>query len=191
MQDNGRKLQLDQKALNLDYSFNWDVDLSNRVIRLCGDIESDDFGIFDAQLTALEEISRKPVTVRISTFGGDVYAALAIAGRMKASKCKTIVTEVYGKCMSAGTLICVAGKYRKMSSLSYFMHHEAYYGMEGRHSEMKATLKQAEREENDWCSAMESFTGIPANYWKNEGVSFDKYFSAEECLQLGIVDEIV
>jgi ATP-dependent protease ClpP protease subunit len=139
-----KKIELERLALNLEYSFNRGVDLENRIIRLTEDIEEHHFDWFDSALTALEAENRKRVTLRISSYGGDVYSALGIIGRMRNSKC-LIDTEGYGKIMSASTAILAAGHKRSMSSLAEFMHHESSYSVEGRHSEIQHEVNYSQK----------------------------------------------
>ena len=55
-------------------------------------------------MTTLENLNRKTITIKINSYGGDVYTALAIVGRMLESKC-LLQTKGYGKIMSAATII--------------------------------------------------------------------------------------
>lgn len=193
MDNNQRRkkiVALERLALNLEFSFNRGVDLDNRIIRLTEDIEDHHFDWFDSALTALESESKKTVTIRISSYGGDVYTALGIIGRMQNSTVSKINTEGYGKIMSAATAILAAGDKRSMSKLAEFMHHESSYGVEGRHSEIVHEVKVSERLSLKWSELMHEFTGIPAAYWLKKGVGNDFYISAEDCLELNIVDEV-
>jgi ATP-dependent protease ClpP protease subunit len=108
---------------------------------------------------------------------------------MEKSPCK-IITEGYGPIMSAATAILAAGDERKMSKRAWFMHHEASYGIEGRHNEVKNFVRQQEREELEWAKLMEELTGVNKNTWLVAGKNIDKYFSPQECLQLNVVDKL-
>lgn len=178
-----------QASLLLDYSFGYKVDFKNRIITISGDIDSDAFEIIDAGLTEMESQSKKTVTIKINSGGGDTYQAGAIVGRLRESKCK-IVTKGYGHIMSAATLILASGQERLCSKYALFMHHESSYGMEGRHSDAKDFIQQMEKEDDLWSAWMESFTKKPAAYWKKTGVRKDAYFTAEDLLELGVVDEL-
>lgn len=185
-----QRIELEQLALNLDYSFNRGVDLNNRIIRLTEDIEDHHFDWFDASLTALESMNRQRVTLKVSSYGGDVYAALGIIGRMKKSKC-LIDTEGFGKIMSAATAILAAGHQRSISRFAEFMHHEssyeAGYARESEHQEaLRHSLKLSEK----WCALMQELTGTPKEYWRKKGVGKDLYLTPEQCLKLNVVDEI-
>lgn len=190
MQDErSKKLELEQLSLNLDYSFEKGIDLQNRVIRLTEDIEEHHFDWFDAALTTLESLNRKRITLRISSYGGDVYCALGIIGRMRKSKC-IIDTEGYGKIMSAATAILAAGHKRSMSEFAEFMHHECSYAVEGRHSEIQHEVEISQKLSEKWCALMQELTGIPRQFWLTHGRGKDYYMSAQQCLNMNIIDEI-
>ncbi len=186
-----QKIELDSLALNLEYGFNKGVDLQNRIIRLTDDIDDHHFDWFDSCLTALESMSRKTVTMRISSYGGNPDMALAIIGRMRNSSVVKINTEGYGVIMSAATAILAAGDHRKMSSLAQFMHHESSYTVEGRHSEVQHEVKTHQRLSEMWCSLMYDLTGTPKQYWMTRGVGKDYYLDAKQCLELNVIDEIM
>lgn len=186
-----KKVELESLVVNLQYAFEKGLDLENRVIRLTDDIDDHHFDWFDTCLTALESLNRKAVTIRISSYGGNPDIALGIVGRMRNSKVTKINTEGYGVVMSAATAILAAGDNRKMSSLAQFMHHEASYAVEGRHSEIQHEVKIAQRLSEMWCLLMNELTGIPKQYWITRGVGKDYYLTPEQCLKLNIIDEIM
>jgi ATP-dependent Clp protease protease subunit len=166
------------------------IDLQSRNIQLIGDISEDMFALLDVALNLLEAKNKQGITIKINSMGGSVYDALAIVSRIRSSKCY-ITTEAYGACMSAATMILAAGKKRKMSESAVVMHHESAYDVEGTHSQVKHLSAQIEREELMWCKMMEKFTGTSSEVWASKGkLGEDWYLSAEECKDLGIIDEI-
>tara|TARA_R110000868_G_C10973188_1_gene771560 strand:+ start:90871 stop:91488 length:618 start_codon:yes stop_codon:yes gene_type:complete len=177
-------------ALLLNYAFEYGVDFKNRTITITGELAHGWFDIVDAALTQMEAESKSTVTIKVNSPGGDTYEAMAIIGRIKNSKCH-IVTEGYGHIMSAATLILACGNKRKMSRYAQFMWHEASYGIEERHSVIKATVAQVEREETKWAEAMSEFTNKSVAFWKKTGVGIDKYLEAEQLLEYGAIDEII
>lgn len=184
-----KKIELEALSLNLHYSFENGLDIQNRIIRLTDDIEDFHFDWFDAALTTLESISRKRITLRISSYGGDVYAALGIVGRMQRSKC-LIDTEGYGKIMSAATIVLAAGQKRSMSKLAVFMHHEASFSLEGKESEVDHELRQIKRESDTWAGLMSELTSLPKQFWLQQGTGKNLYLDAERCKQMNIIDEV-
>lgn len=165
------------------------IDIPSRTIQLFSEIDEKAFKFIDAALTLLENHSKKQVTIKINSPGGSVYDALAIIGRMKASPCK-ITTEGYGSVMSAATVILAAGEKRRMSRYSMFMWHEHSYDTGGRHSEVKAWVRQFDKEEEQWSQIMAEFSKKDAEFWKSLGKYTDKFFSAQELLEAGVIDEV-
>lgn len=172
-------------------AFDHGVDLVGRSIQLVGVIDEEMFRLVDTALNLLERDSKATVTFKINSQGGSVYDAMAIIGRMRSSKCK-IVTEGYGSVMSAATLILAAGDKRRISELSWVMWHESSYDVGGTHTQVKHFSQQVDREDKMWVQMMAKLTLATADFWQNKGQSGkDFYLNAKECLELGIVDEII
>ena len=182
-------LALEKKALQLNYSFEWGVDVANRVIRISGEIDTGYFDFLDAALTELESESKGAITLRINCPGGSVYEALAMVGRIDACK-RQIITEGYGHIMSAATLLIASGDKRKMSRRAHFMHHESWCALEGRLSELSTEIAQLQHEQKEWCFAMAELTSMPSEFWEYAGTGTNAYFTPEQCLEYGIVDEL-
>lgn len=171
------------------------LDIDARVIRLEGEIGEDIiFADFDWKLTQLEQLSDKPITVRLNSEGGSFYDALSIVGRIKSCKCEVIV-EGYGSVMSAATLILVAGSKRRLSSYAWFMLHEIRVSGEAHKdvplSDQADEVKQLEREQQRWCHILGELTKQPSDWWRRSIKKQDLYLSPQECLDLGIIDEII
>lgn len=168
------------------------INLDTRTFTL-GDIDEGLFEYTSSCLSILEQQGNGNITIELSSFGGSTYEALAIIGRIQASPCKVNIT-VYGKCMSAATLILAAatGK-RKMAKTSWFMYHEARYELgDQRHSNQRDILEQYEKEERAWDRWMGVYTKKPEAFWTELSNSRkDHYFSPEECLEMGVIDMIV
>lgn len=167
-----------------------DVNFKSRSIQIVGAIDEKMFCKIDNELTLLEGKNKRAITFKINSYGGSVYDALAIVGRMQKSPCD-IITEVYGQVMSAATIILAAGDKRRMSKLAFLLHHEGSYGAGGTHTQIKHYVNQAERENNLWCKTMAEFTGASAKFWRTRGLSgLDLYLSAEQCLKIKVIDEV-
>lgn len=179
------------KELKYTLLFERGVDFENRVIRINGEINDEVFDLVDTGMTIMEKQGRGNIIIRINSDGGEVYSALAIVGRLKKSKSVKIITEGYGRIMSAATLILACGDKRRISQYAFFMHHEAAYDAgDLKLSSMKHQLAQWEAEEKFWAEKMAEFTEKDANWWAKQGVGQDAYFSPEQLLDFGVVDEI-
>jgi ATP-dependent protease ClpP protease subunit len=182
-------IKLSRTSILLQYIFEYGVNFEERVINVTGEIDSDKFDLIDFALTEMENHNHSTVTIKINSHGGDAYQALAIVGRLKKSKCH-IVTEGYGQIMSAATIILACGDRRKMSKYGFFMWHENSYELEGKHSEIKAEVLQNDREEKLWANTMAHFSKKDSSFWLKNGVGKNAYFTADNLLKMGVVDEI-
>lgn len=190
-------LKLSRIAIHYEYLFEWGINFKDRSITLSNDVDEGMFDIVDAAITEMETESKKTITIKLNSFGGSVYDALGIVGRMKKAKCP-IITEGYGKIMSAATLILAAaningkkGK-RRISELAWFMHHEASVALEEtmKVSELEAYNNQLKRENKQWAYWMARLSKKPDSFWLEKGVLIDVYFTPEDLLRMGVVDEI-
>ena len=185
-----QELSVQMFEVKTEQAFKHGFNVTARTIQLVGDIDEELFKQFDTAMTILEEEAKSTITIKINSLGGSVYDGLAIVGRIRNSKCK-VVTEGYGAIMSAAILILAAGKRRKMSRYANAMWHESSYEHGGTVAQMEHLNRQMKREEEMACQAMERFSSTPAKFWATEGkLGKDLYLTAEECLTLGVIDEV-
>jgi len=197
--------EIEKHKLQLLYAFDYGVNLKSRVVQLIPQtseieesedwgpsIKEHDFAHLDAVLTELESYNRSAITIRIMSWGGSVQSAMAIIGRMRASKCK-IITEGFGTIQSAATLILAAGQERRISEFCTFMHHSSNYGISPgtRHTQAQAFVEQAQREEEQWAKWMAEFSDKPKKFYMEQGKHLDVYWTPEQLLEFGIVDKII
>lgn len=181
---------VDKIDLNLKYAFENNINIKARVIQLTGEVDSDMFNLVDTGLTELERHNQKAITIRINSEGGHVSDALGIVGRLRHSKCR-IITEAYGSCMSAATLIFASGSRRKISKYCLFMHHEFSYEADGRHSNIKAEVLETDRQQQLWAEFMSSFSLKSAEFYLNNGKYEDRYWTPSQLIEFGIADEVI
>lgn len=123
-----RKEFTDNAVQNL---FNHGLLLSQRTIFLEGTRDCDEYGAIDGfmaskfikAMTVLESVSSEPITIIISSYGGDARDAFSIYDRIKSSKC-VIIMIAYGKIMSAGVLIFQAADNREIAPNTTLMIHD-------------------------------------------------------------------
>ena len=178
--------------LHLDLIFDYGINFKERIIVLSSDIEEGLFEFVDASLTEMESQGRGKIIVKINSYGGDFYEALAIVGRIQKTKNKNIqvITEGYGKVMSASTLILASGTKRRISKYAFFMHHGSSYGVKGRHEDIKDYVNQAEKENKLWNKWIAELSKKSVKFWEDAARKKDAYFTAEELKKLGVVDEV-
>jgi ATP-dependent Clp protease protease subunit len=174
---------------------------------LNGNAEIDIFGDIDSwwgynlnQLRyELSAIQSNELTVNISTYGGDAFEALAIGGVLDSLQ-KNVTTIGYGVVASAGTVILLAGKKRKMAANSFFMIHNPTAMAGGEASEMRKTADLLDKIQSQlvdiYVTAIEKSgklidgdreaTAKKVTKW----VENETWFTADEALQYGFIDEI-
>lgn len=185
-----KKKDIDLELVRLEFCFDRGINIADRIIQLTGDIEEGvTFDFVDAALTEMERENKKSITLKINSPGGSVYEALAVVDRIRESKCH-IITKCYGHAMSAASLILAAGNKRYIGKQSWLMHHEISSNFSGSLSAIDEELKQLKREMQQWAIAMSHFSNESVEFWKNAAYKTDFYLNAEECLQVGVIDEV-
>lgn len=165
-------------------------------IRIIGAIDEETYEAFCVKLDALENITGKnkpkTVAVEITSDGGSAYLALAFVDRMRLSPLKFVTTGV-GRVASAATLILAAGDVRRLTEESWVMVHEDSGEVEGTVSEMEAAIKHLRAMENQWNSLLSQYSrnkskpAVFAELHKRGDVNL----TPKECVDLGLVDEII
>jgi len=139
-------------------------------------------GVSDAILTA--GVTNDDLTVLISTYGGDLYVALAIYDLLRLHSHK-VTTVAVGPCMSSGLVILQAGNHRAMTENAVLLTH---YGEDGAASveDVKQNNKMHEKHKAI-VSQHVKVTKRTINGWYKH----DTYFDAKKALQIGLVDEVL
>lgn len=163
--------------------------MKQRLIRIVGTIDEDAFKQFSEQLSELEQISSKPVTIELSSGGGVAYDALAFSGRMRNSPCELIV-KAYGYVASAAVLILASGDERQMAKEAWVMVHEDSAKTKGNVVELEREVKHLRRMEDQWSHLLGYLSNASAEEWTNLH-KITSYLSAEQCLTLGLVDVLI
>lgn len=138
----------------------------------------------------LESMNGEPITVRINSGGGDVFAAHAIHNLLAAYKGKVTVV-IDGLCASAATIVAMAGDKVIMPANALFMIHNPMIGLSDFYQAAELVKVTA---------ALEKIRdSIVAGYRKRCKASVEQleammdaetWLSADECLAQGFVDAI-
>ena len=99
------------------------LDLKKRRLTLLGDVNEDMLLKTLLSLDALEAKSTTlPITITLSSCGGDAYDCLGVYDRIKSSPCPITIIGI-GPVMSSGTIILQAAKRRLLMENVRFMIH--------------------------------------------------------------------
>jgi ATP-dependent Clp protease protease subunit len=168
--------------------------LKERIIMLNGPIEDYMANLIVAQILFLEsENTEKDISLFINSPGGVVTAGMSIYDVMQFVKCD-IATYVMGQACSMGSLLAQAGAAGKRYMLPNARHmiHQPSGGARGQATDMqiqveeilkmKKTLTEIYVKHNSQSKTFDQLT---------VDMERDKFMSAEEALQYGLVDKII
>jgi ATP-dependent Clp protease protease subunit len=130
-----------------------------------------------------------PLRLFINSYGGSVFAGFSIMDTIK--NCKTPVhSYVDGSAASAATLISVVAKKRFIFPNSFMLVHQLSSTMWGNYEAMKDEMENLDLIMDRIKKIYKEHTNMGVRQITNI-LKKDKWFEAELCLELGLVDEIV
>ncbi|CAM6004759.1 unnamed protein product [Sphagnum balticum] len=158
-------------------------------INLIGDTDEHMYSNFIETLGEIEESGAEEVYVELNSTGGDVYVAIAIASRMRLSKLRFNI-GAFGIVGSSAVIILASGTYRSMAKEAWALVHEDGCEYEGRVSKLEKYAKHQRRMEDQWNALLAERTKTDAKTWGDLHKA-STYLDAQECLALGLVDEVI
>jgi len=137
------------------------------------------------------EYKPKPIKVYIDSYGGAVYQCFGLLSVIERSK-TPVHTIVTGCAMSCGFLILLAGHKRFAHKMSTPLYHQVSTGFFGKVQDMEEKLEEAKRLQTQIEDYTKSRTKIAKKKLREilENKK-DWYMTADEALELGVVDEIL
>jgi ATP-dependent Clp protease protease subunit len=168
--------------------------LKERIVMLNGPVEDNMANLIVAQLLFLEsENPDKDISLFINSPGGVVTAGMSIYDTMQFIK-PAVKTYVMGQACSMGSLLAQAGAEGKRYMLPNARHmiHQPSGGAGGQATDMEIQV-------NEIIKMKKNLTEIYVNH-NSKGKTFeelsadmerDKFMSAEEALEYGLIDKIV
>ena len=150
--------------------------------------------IFIEDMTKALNTSQPIIPVYIDSYGGDVYALMAMIDVIKSSD-KPVATICMGKAMSCGAVLLACGEkgHRYMSQNATVMIHDVSSFSEGKSEEIKSDAAETERLQKMFYKILDKECERKDGYFDklvfNKGRS-NLYLDAEQCLKHGLADEI-
>jgi ATP-dependent protease ClpP protease subunit len=141
---------------------------------------------FDADLKALGDV--KTITVRIHSYGGDVFAANAIHNMLVRHPAQ-IVTINDGACASAATIIYAAGTTRIAPANAAFLYHNPWTYSDGNAAELRKIADDLDRCRDTMLVTYEEQSTLG----RDELIALmdeDRWMGAAEALEYGFVTEV-
>ncbi|KAL2756937.1 hypothetical protein ACRALDRAFT_1062610 [Sodiomyces alcalophilus JCM 7366] len=173
--------------------------LQERIVCLNGAIDDTVSASIVAQLLWLESDSPdKPITLYINSPGGSVSSGLAIYDTMTYIK-SPVSTVCLGAASSMAALLLAGGEAGKRYSLphSSVMIHQPLGGTQGQASDILIYANQIQRVREKINKIMQYHLNKSFGHDKydidqvNDMMERDKYLSAEEAKEIGVIDEIL
>jgi ATP-dependent Clp protease protease subunit len=133
----------------------------------------------------------EPIKVYIDSYGGYVYQCFGLLSVIERSQ-TPIHTIVTGCAMSCGFMILICGHKRFAHKLSTPLYHQVSSGAFGTAKDLEEKLEETKRLQKQLESIVREKTEISKKTLKEIFVTKKDWFmSAEEALELGVVDEIL
>lgn len=143
----------------------------------------------DKPFVKIPEPELIPLKLIINSPGGEVLAALFAIDEIKRLKI-TVHTYISGFCASAATLLSLAGQKRYISKHSYMLIHEVRGAAWGKKSDMMDTFENV----NKLSELIIDYYVENTKLTREELPTIlqrDRYWSAKDCKEKGLVDEIL
>lgn len=181
------------KQTNLDILLEHDFDIRTRTIFLSGEVDSDSTKKFIKILMFMDKTVGEIIVI-MNSEGGDVSSGFAIYDTIKDCQ-NEVVIKVVGISMSIATIILQAGDKRIMTKYSRLMIHRGSMEIEGHFTDVQRAVDE-NAEMDKICidiyhnRALEKNPDFKRSRWRKL-MDFDSYFSADKCLELGLIDEII
>ena len=169
----------------------WGINIKSNTMYLTYEIEQDTLYAVTTRFdNFLQHNEGKDINLIISSYGGDVYSMLGIIDYFKSLPVK-VNTHCLGACMSAAAVIlgCGTGN-RTISKNSTVMVHEGSAFESGKTSDVLKGADHLKKLQSNINRIMAEVTGKDQEFWDKVS-QHDTYLTAEECLDYGIVDEII
>lgn len=194
--------QNNSKMLSIPQDKNTGISVNNFKIRFWTDVNNDSCKELIEHIIELEDklddlSGNFPVSANdlpsielyINSPGGTVHDALAVVDHIQASK-YNFVSIIEGSAASAATIISVVCDKRKIYKNAMMLIHELSSGIRGRMSFMQDDIYCCKKLMNIINNIYMGHTKISSDSL-NDVLKRDIYWSADEALEIGLVDEII
>lgn len=129
------------------------------------------------------------IHLHLSTDGGEYFAAVSTVQTIRNMNCNVHV-YIEGFVASAGTLIASVCKKRIIGEFSKMLVHQMRGGHVGKYVEMQDNIENCNEMMGDIKSLYLKYTNFEDDAL-DELLRREKYLSAAECLECGLVDKII
>jgi ATP-dependent Clp protease protease subunit len=164
------------------------IDLENRVLELTGVVAEPMLSFLLRGLIRLNTINHNPITIYLSSAGGNIFDGLAIYDLIRASPSEIII-YASGKICSMGIILLVAGDHRFAGPNTRFMMHEASHSTEGKVRDTKVDVAEVEYQDNMTSKLVVQRTKLTAKQLSAILEKNDHWFGVSAAKKYGILTD--
>jgi ATP-dependent Clp protease protease subunit len=175
------------------------VDVTDNTIMFYGEVNDKNAKLLNKAIRTLDKelqifklkygCPAPPIRLFINSYGGSVFAGFSIMDTILNSEIP-VHSYIDGSAASAATLISVAAKKRFIFENSFMLIHQLSSSIWGKFEEFKDEMDNLDLIMNKIKKIYKEHTKMSTRQI-TEILKRDKWFDAEKCLELGLVDEIV
>jgi len=169
-----------------------DMLLENRIIFLAGPISERTASVVIMRLLYLQSIKKdQPINLYVNSPGGLVDQTLAIYDTMQFLGCD-VATYCIGQAASGAAIILAAGTKGNRYALpnAKVMLHQPYSGISGQAEDIRIQAEEVLKDKKLLNDILARHTGQDPDKIARE-IERDRFMTAQEALEYGIVDEIL
>lgn len=180
---------------HLEIYFEYGVDIANRCIFMTDEVDADSMGTVIKGLYMMENQNndKKPIELRICSYGGSVYDMFALHDVTRTLK-SPVHTMGMGKVMSAAVLLVACGEEGNRwagANTSFMVHVPSWDAPEQKLHDHRIDVKESERLWDIWYKLMERYTKKDIAFWRKLcNKRDDIYFDAYQAQEWGVIDHI-
>jgi ATP-dependent Clp protease, protease subunit len=166
--------------------------LNQRIVFLGQPVDDAIANLIVAQLLHLEsEDADKDISLYINSPGGSLYAGLAIYDTMQFVR-PEVQTICFGMAMSMGSLLLAGGAPGKRMALpnARILIHQPSGGFEGQSADVEIQAREILELRRRTDEIYSRHSGQTTER-VHEDMERDRYFSAEEALEYGLIDRVI
>lgn len=177
--------------------------ISNRIVDLNDEFNPDSIyklKYWLEKIVIIDEVNgipmakRKPITIRISSYGGHVYELWDIVSKIEELQDKgyTVNTMGCGKACSCGFMLLLAGDNRYLQRYATPMYHSVATGTYGKVQDIRENLEETNRLNEMAKEYVLKKTKITRERLDEiDKCKIDWYMDAQTALELGVATEII
>ena len=164
--------------------------IENRELYLNGEIDEESVTELIQKIRYYNTLSSEPITLYINSGGGSAYDGFALIDCIKRSE-SPIAAVAEGAIMSMAVAVFAACDIRISGKYTQFMVHNlsAVFG-HMTYKDIKVQQKHLQCVTNQYCEILADSSNLTKEQWYTKLYEKDSYFTADEALEFGLVQEI-